>query len=523
MKRDIEFRELIKIISEIENKNKEIVVKNEERIVYTKEYIETKFNEDIPLVDKLNLLKIYESQYNLNSLKDMQELFLTEAKLIENITLYEDYYNNFYTTAGILSQMDSYFSYKKFSVLELKRYLTWRTKLRKGIFTYTNSKFIYTYVNEIYNLIGVKNQNEGFDILIFMLDNLINLSPRNEFIFKQIVLEYIYLHNIDVEETLSKDVFLKLFVSNSDRNLNISIDEDIYNYYVKNYITDNVFFEKEEVLFKKILKKVIYKLNKYFINNNQHFSKLIYKKTNQIYHFDYLNFFIDSNYLAKLHYEKHLNFDNKINILFQGNYINNVSYLYDYSYSKLNRYIFNLVEFYIRNEKKYRAIKKKEYPIYPQIASFDKFINGLEEIIDDIVRKEVLKELSDPTIEIDLSKLNKIRQISNEVSSKLITEFDKEEDVIETINIVELDKSWSGFYKQLTNIQKDFLNKIINGSPYMEINQYCKQNNILKEVLIESINELAIELLEDNIIEDMMDEIIIYPEYFENLKEIIKE
>ena len=254
MKRDIEFRELIKIISEIENKNKEIVVKNEERIVYTKEYIETKFNEDIPLVDKLNLLKIYESQYNLNSLKDMQELFLTEAKLIENITLYEDYYNNFYTTAGILSQMDSYFSYKKFSVLELKRYLTWRTKLRKGIFTYTNSKFIYTYVNEIYNLIGVKNQNEGFDILIFMLDNLINLSPRNEFIFKQIVLEYIYLHNIDVEETLSKDVFLKLFVSNSDRNLNISIDEDIYNYYVKNYITDNVFFEKEEVLFKKILK-----------------------------------------------------------------------------------------------------------------------------------------------------------------------------------------------------------------------------------------------------------------------------
>ena len=85
MKRDIEFRELIKIISEIENKSKETIVKNEERIVYTKEYIETKFSEDIPLIDKLNLLKIYESQYNLNSLKDMQELFLTEAKLLEDI------------------------------------------------------------------------------------------------------------------------------------------------------------------------------------------------------------------------------------------------------------------------------------------------------------------------------------------------------------------------------------------------------------------------------------------------------
>ena len=43
------------------------------------------------------------------------------------------------------------------------------------------------------------------------------------------------------------------------------------------------------------------------------------------------------------------------------------------------------------------------------------------------------------------------------------------------------------------------------------------------EVLIESINELAVELLEDNIIEDMMDDIVVYPEYLDNLIEIIKE
>ena len=292
MKRDIEFKELIKIISEIENKNKEKVVEKQDKVIYTKEYVENKFNEDIPLVDKLNLLKIYESQYNLQSLSDMQKLFMTEAKLLENIYLYEDYYNNFYTTAGILSQMDSYFSYKKFSILELRRYLTWRTKLRKGIFTYTNSKFIYTYVNEIYNLIGVKDANEGFDILVFLLDNLIYLSPRNENIFKQIVLEYIYLHNIEVEKTYSKDVFLKIFIENSDRDLNLPIDQDIYNYYVKNYMTDNVFFEKEEKKFKKILRKVLYKLNIYFKDNNQHSSKLIYKKINNIYRFDYLNFFV---------------------------------------------------------------------------------------------------------------------------------------------------------------------------------------------------------------------------------------
>ena len=85
MKRDIEFKELIKIISEIENKNKDKVVEKQDKVIYTKEYVENKFNEDIPLVDKLNLLKIYESQYNLQSLSDMQKLFITEAKLLENI------------------------------------------------------------------------------------------------------------------------------------------------------------------------------------------------------------------------------------------------------------------------------------------------------------------------------------------------------------------------------------------------------------------------------------------------------
>ncbi len=523
MKRDIEFKELIKIISEIENKNKEKVVEKQDKVIYTKEYVENKFNEDIPLVDKLNLLKIYESQYNLQSLSDMQKLFMTEAKLLENIYLYEDYYNNFYTTAGILSQMDSYFSYKKFSILELRRYLTWRTKLRKGIFTYTNSKFIYTYVNEIYNLIGVKDANEGFDILVFLLDNLIYLSPRNENIFKQIVLEYIYLHNIEVEKTYSKDVFLKIFIENSDRDLNLSIDQDIYNYYVKNYMTDNVFFEKEEKKFKKILRKVLYKLNIYFKDNNQHFSKLIYKKINNIYRFDYLNFFVSKDKVDLLNYEKHINFDNKINILFQGNYINSITYYYDFAYSKVNRYIFSLIEYYIRLEKNYRNIKKKEYPRYIEVSSFDKFVNELEYIIDDIVRKEVYRELNDSNIEIDLSKLNKIRLISNEVSSKLITEFDKEEDIyIETIE-KEIDKSWNGFYNELTLIQKEFLKKVINMDPYLEINKYCKDNNILMEVLIESINELAFDLLEDNIIEDMMDEVVIYPEYLDNLKEIIKE
>ena len=84
MKRDIEFRELIKIISEIENKNKEIVVKNDERIVYTKEYIETKFNEDIPLEEKTILSKMSEMEIEetLNA-EDDSSCYVYKEKLVK--------------------------------------------------------------------------------------------------------------------------------------------------------------------------------------------------------------------------------------------------------------------------------------------------------------------------------------------------------------------------------------------------------------------------------------------------------
>ena len=112
--------------------------------------------------------------------------------------------------------------------------------------------------------------------------------------------------------------------------------------------------------------------------------------------------------------------------------------------------------------------------------------------------------------------------ISNEVSSKLITDFDKEEE-IEVIETKQIDKTWDGFKQELTLIQKEFIKKVTDNSSYLDIKKYCQENNILLEVLIESINELSVEIIEDNIIEDTMDEIIIYPEYLENIKEIIKE
>ena len=52
----------------------------------------------------------------------------------------------------------------------------------------------------------------------------------------------------------------------------------------------------------------------------------------------------------------------------------------------------------------------------------------------------------------------------------------------------------------------------------IKLKEYCKNINILLEVLVEAINEKCMDNIEDNIIELYDDEIIIYEDYIENIK-----
>ena len=74
-------------------------------------------------------------------------------------------------------------------------------------------------------------------------------------------------------------------------------------------------------------------------------------------------------------------------------------------------------------------------------------------------------------------------------------------------------------YYLCTSKELDFLKKIINNEPRNNLIDYSKQNNILFEIMIENINKVALETIADNLIEDNSDEVIIYAEYIDALKE----
>lgn len=529
MKKDIDLKDLIKIVTDIENKYRTTPIKKEEVNYHTSKDLEAVFNSDMSIVEKLNELKMYEQSNPTRGLSGMQDQFLYEAQILDKITLYEDYYNSFYSTAGVLSQMDAYPSYRKMTLLELKRYLTWRTKLRNGVFTFANSKYIYTYVNEIYCSIGIKNKNEGFDILMFMLDNLILLSPRNENIFKQIVLEYIYLNNIEIEKTMSYDLFKNLFVYRESIFKDETKETEVLTEYIlNNFSSETSFCTTYQKEIKTILRNVINKISKYLSRHNYSLKNLIYKYKTRIEEFKYINILIPLNNLSLYQTRNNIKILEMLDIEFTNNKVFYKEAVSEYKYSSILRYIIHRIEYLLRKKYRDRSIKKKQYPVFTINNDFDKlllsteFIDLIENQIKDDAEKEIIiKE----EVKIDLSKLDQIRVISNEVSSKLITEADmdfEEEVKVEEKEIEKTDNIWHNLFNSLTVKERNFLKIFIETSSIINLKQYCKDINMLLEVIVESINEKSMENIEDNIIELYDDEIIIYDDYIENIQEMLE-
>ena len=202
--------------------------------------------------------------------------------------------------------------------------------------------------------------------------------------------------------------------------------------------------------------------------------------------------------------------------------------IFEYKYSSILRYILSRIEYLLRKKYHDRSIKKKTYPEFIITTDFDRLLlsNEFIDLIENTIKLNVDKEEQiSSVVEIDLSKLDEIRVISNEVSSKLITEADLdvvEEVIIQEVEIEKTDNVWNNLYNNLNEKEINFLKLIIENESIIRLKEYCKGINILLEVLVEAINEKCMDNIEDNIIELYDDEIIIYEDYIENIKEMLE-
>lgn len=185
-----------------------------------------------------------------------------------------------------------------------------------------------------------------------------------------------------------------------------------------------------------------------------------------------------------------------------------------------------------KTSQKTKTLKTRSFTEENTEATKENLISDLLSVANDLSKNTVTmveyKEQGINRVEIDRSKLDKIRAEADVVSKKLgaeydfITQNDTEQIVTLSFNTISpKSNSIEEFFCTLSDVQKQALAIILNGNDISKINELSQQHRIMPEILLDSINELSLDTLNDNII-DTAGELFVYDEYSNALQEIVR-
>lgn len=430
--------------------------------------------------------------------------------------------------------------YNNLTIYQLRSYFSWRTLIRNKLYKQTEQSYVFLYIYELLNKIGVKNEIDGLNKIIDLWQNYRAFDNSFDKYLSNWVKDYYIINRINIDFNLIEEEFP---IKNNDNLENISeilignyenkleFLDSISNYHI---LKSKIMEHKYSFLINLVIPEIFKNLDKYFSENNLSFVNITFGKFKKKYWHVYENAIYFNN---KLESDFVFKFKNLETYYRKGNnYYKETFELSQYSKCIVG-YILKNIEITLRECLKFSKNLKVNISSLDELSSnaelysvvtdkkFNMIINNTikkyliehKTEINNIITKEKKEE-----IVIDANKFNEIRKSSSRIQEKLIVEeenyLEKEEQIeIEIINSSQ--DIFKNLIDNLNTVELDFLKKIVNNEPRNNLIDYSKQNNILFEIMIENINKVALETIGDNLIEDNSDEIIIYAEYIDSLKE----
>lgn len=445
------------------------------------------------------------------------QIFYEQGKFMEDYT--DDYQYN--------GEFQSYYpTYQSMTDQQLRGYFSWRTRVRGGIVEKTSLSFVFVYIYELLNQIGVGSAEEGFYTIKSFWQAYKDIDPKiNHYIrlwlkdyviynglekcflddFSDINFDNAILTLINFKSHNADEVFSALN-SLSSYNLENSRFYKLHSDNVKNVVYD-VFAELTEYYNKKrknsICEKFFGKImtNQYVMFNSAVFyNREIHKDC--VYEINAVCRYICKN--GKWTYERFFFFKDK------------------------NKHIGELlktIDFIMRQKYDFKSTLK---------------VDKLKKVYQDIIQKETDKLLEDKKkksvtkIEIDISKLQNIRETALETQNKLIVEdfeeitkpvADTNNDLITLIEAEPDNINNDVIAAQvdaanLSNIEYEFMKCLLYGKNYSDL---VKSNRLMLSVLIDSINEKLFDMFCDTVLIFEGDKPELIEDYKDELKEIIRE
>ena len=430
--------------------------------------------------------------------------------------------------------------YNNLTIYQLRSYFSWRTLIRNKLYKQTEQSYVFLYIYELLNKIGVKNEIDGLNKIIDLWQNYRVFDNSFDKYLSNWLKDYYIINRINIDFNLIEEEFpiknndnlediSEILIGNYENKLEFL--DSISNYHI---LKSKIMEHKYSFLINLVIPEIFKNLDKYFSENNVSFVNITFGKFKKKYWNVYENAIYFNN---KLESDFVFKFKNLETYYRKGNnYYKETFELSQYSKCIIG-YILKNIEITLRECLKFSKNLKVNISSLDELSSnaelysvvtakkFNMIINNTikkyliehKTEINNIITKEKKEE-----IVIDANKFNEIRKSSSRIQEKLIVEeenyLEKEEQVeIEIINSSQ--DIFKNLIDNLNNVELDFLKKIINNEPRNNLIDYSKQNNILFEIMIENINKVALETIADNLIEDNSDEVIIYAEYIDALRE----
>ncbi len=430
--------------------------------------------------------------------------------------------------------------YNNLTIYQLRSYFSWRTLIRNKLYKQTEQSYVFLYIYELLNKIGVKNEIDGLNKIIDLWQNYRAFDNSFDKYLSNWVKDYYIINRINIDFNLIEEEFpiknndnlediSEILIGNYENKLEFL--DSISNYHI---LKSKIMEHKYSFLINLVIPEIFKNLDKYFSENNLSFVNITFREFKKKYWNVYENAIYFNN---KLESDFVFKFKNLETYYRKGNnYYKETFELSQYSKCIVG-YILKNIEITLRECLKFSKNLKLNISSLDELSSnaelysvvtdkkFNMIINNTikkyliehKTEINNIITKEKKEE-----IVIDANKFNEIRKSSSRIQEKLIVEeenyLEKEEQVeIEIINSSQ--DIFKNLIDNLNTVELDFLKKIVNNEPRNNLIDYSKQNNILFEIMIENINKVALETIGDNLIEDNSDEIIIYAEYIDSLKE----
>lgn len=429
----------------------------------------------------------------------------TEARIFyAQARFMEDFEDDFDFTG----EFSRYFpTYQCMSNLQLRGYFTWRTRVRRGEIAVTSLSFVFVYIYELLNLIGVDSPLNGFYILKNFWAAYREIDAKIDGYVKLWLKDYVVYHDLprellaDFDDTsFDEAVLVLLNYVNHDEEAVFTALNNLSSY----DLTHLRFYKEHAADVQKVVFMVFGALTAYYAKNRK----------NDIYEKFFGKVYCSAYYMfsSAVFYQR-TKPDDRI-------YVINDIYRYRcqngvwncerfFSYRGKNKQIGALlktVDFLMRQKYAYKSALKA---------------GEITKVLHDIINREIDRHLAErkraaaPKIEIDVSRLPQIRQAALTTQSKLIVD----EEATADVSVIEAEPPLLANETGLNEVEYRFVQSLLHGGDWQAL---LSGEGLMLSVLVDAVNDKLFDLIGDTALTEEAGFPAVIEDYIDDLKGMVK-